>query len=143
MKTSPFRSSFFQADRWKSRLLPWLVGLAVFLPAIPPALADPGRSVEAHTTTHHGRFYVSGLLTGVLPGHQHAGSHVEVEVLDGQGRVLATAWNPIGRPTAHPRGSRWGRERFVVSFPETLGRQAALVRVRFHNHSHSTCQNEC
>jgi len=131
------------ARRWKRWGLPGLFCLAVLLVAASTVRADPGSSLTAHTAIHQGRFFVSGVWTSIRPGHQQPGSHVDIELIDARGQVIAAAADPIGRPTAHPRSTRWGRERFVVSFPETLGRETARVRVTFHNHPHSLCPGDC
>lgn len=89
-----------------------------------------------------GKIYVSGVITAKLPGMHHGASHVDVELLDAGGHVVAAETDYVGKPTGHPQTSRHGKEKFVVSFPAGVSRETVRVRVIFHNHAHASCANE-
>jgi hypothetical protein len=79
------------------------------------------------------RLYVAGAVKGRFI---NPSTHVDVQLIDGSGRVVAEKQDDID--LAHPRTAhgRHGRHSYVASFPLSEARQAAKIRVTYHNESH-------
>jgi len=82
------------------------------------------------------RLYVAGSMKKRIGYHALSSAHVDVQLLDAQGRVLAGKQDDIDH--AHPRTARGriGRSTYVASFPLELARQAASIRVSYHLKPH-------
>ncbi|MBN8708691.1 MAG: hypothetical protein J0I10_04885 [Verrucomicrobia bacterium] len=82
------------------------------------------------------KLYVTGSIRK-RPGNTLL-SHVDVQLVDAQGRVIAEARESISY--RHPRtgGGKIGRSPFVASFPLAEARQAAKIVVRYHSGSHGS-----
>ncbi|GAT31796.1 hypothetical protein TSACC_2190 [Terrimicrobium sacchariphilum] len=82
------------------------------------------------------KLYVTGSIRK-RPGNTLL-SHVDVQLLDARGRLIAEAREPISY--RHPRtgNGKIGRSPFVASFPLAEARQAARIIVRYHPSSHGS-----
>ncbi len=82
------------------------------------------------------KLYVTGSIRK-RPGHTLA-SHVDVQLVDVHGRVIAEERNAISY--RHPRtgNGHTGRSSFVASFPLADARRAAKIIVRYHSASHGS-----
>lgn len=83
------------------------------------------------------RLYVAGSLHRPRGYHFASAAHVDVQLLDQSGRILAEDQDDIDL-IANPRttGNRSRRSSYVVSFPLDLARRAASIRVSYHQQSH-------
>jgi hypothetical protein len=79
------------------------------------------------------RLYVAGAVRGRFINPY---THVDIQLIDGSGQVIAEKQDD--NDLAHPRTARGhhGRHTYVASFPLSEARQAAKVRVTYHNGSH-------
>jgi hypothetical protein len=79
------------------------------------------------------RFLVTG---SVRPTFSSVGNHLDVQLIEANGRVIAENVETI--KLGHPRASRsrHGADTFVTSFPLTAARQASRVKVNLHTSSH-------
>jgi hypothetical protein len=125
-------------------LLATLIASATAICAL-PVQTDSGSqaTLTAQTTSKHGKLFVSGTASSLQPGLRHAASHVEVDLVNARGQTIASVTDKIGKPGRHPRTTGQRKERFVASFPDAIARQAARVRVVFHNHGHRSCEKGC
>lgn len=82
------------------------------------------------------KLYVTGSIRK-RPGNTLL-SHVDVQLLDARGRLIAEAREPISY--RHPRtgNGKIGRSPFVASFPLAEARQAARIIVRYHPSGHGS-----
>ena len=81
-----------------------------------------------------GRLYVSG------SAKKHAlssGGHVDVQLVDASGRVIAEKQDSINPQHPRPGGGKRYSSSYVTSFPISEARNAAKIRVTFHSGSHS------
>ncbi len=84
------------------------------------------------------RLYVSGAVEKSFGRHVPYGAHVDVQLVDRAGRVVAEKQDGIEPASPRPAGSRSGRHRYAVSFPLGEARQSAKVVVRYHLDGHNT-----
>jgi len=84
------------------------------------------------------RLYVSGAVEKAFGRHIPYGAHVDVQLVDKAGRVVAEKQDDIDSSSPRSAGSRSGRHRFAVSFPIEEARQSAKVVVRYHLDDHNT-----
>lgn len=110
-----------------------------------PVQTSPGSQATliAQTTSKHGKLYIAGTIAGLQPANRHTASHVEVDLVNAQGQIIASVTEKIGKPSRHPQTAGHRNEHFVASFPDKVARQAVSVRVVFHNHEHSSCDKGC
>jgi hypothetical protein len=98
-----------------------------------------GKVVTAHTAPHKGMLRVSGLLS---KGSKEAprGSHVDILLLDDNGKVTAAATSEYGGLLQHPSslyGPRYSHYWARVPAPLHSG---STVRVVFHEAPVAECQ---
>jgi hypothetical protein len=108
--------------------------------------ATGGEIASARAFETSDRLYVAGSMRKHAGYHALSPAHVDVQLLDAQGRVLAEQQDDID--LAHPRtaSGRIGKSDYVASFPLELARQAASIRVSYHLKSHpvrSTGASSC
>jgi hypothetical protein len=98
--------------------------------------ATGGEIASARAFETSDRLYVAGSMRKRIGYHALSTAHVDVQLLDAQGRVLAEKQDDIDH--AHPRtaSGRIGNSTYVASFPLELARQAASIRVSYHLKSH-------
>lgn len=78
------------------------------------------------------KLFVAG---SARPALSSGGSHVDVQLISADGRVVAGETEMI--KLGHPRGSRSRHgDSFVASFPLTDAGRASRVRVTFHSSGH-------
>lgn len=84
------------------------------------------------------RLYVAGSMRKGGVYHKPAAAHVDVQLLDAGGNILAEDQDDID--SAHPRTAhgRSGRSSYVASFPLEVARQAVSIRVSYHPESHAS-----
>jgi hypothetical protein len=99
-------------------------------------------STRAFETTN--RLYVAGSMRRSIGLRAPLGAHVDIQLLDKNGHILAEKQDEIDSP-AHPRaaGGRSHRHRssYVASFPLDLARQAASIRVSYHPEQHAASRS--
>lgn len=109
------------------------------------ACANPGTSavthsfpsgVNARTVEHGGSLCVTGTVRRPFGHPLPPGAHVDIEVLDGSGRVIASGRDGIA--PVHPRleQRRSGRYPFTVCLPRPE-QEGWTVRVSYHADAHS------
>jgi hypothetical protein len=89
-------------------------------------------SFRVHETSD--RLYVAGRAKA----HQlRRPMHVDIELIGGDGRVVAQKTDPLDS-SYHPRVSsgRHGYQSYIASFPLSEARQAAKIRVVYHENNH-------
>lgn len=98
------------------------------------APANSGEVVSFRAFETDERLYVAG---SAKPFRFRTGTHVDVQLLDRQGQVIAERRDDI--VPAHPRTAhgRGGRYSYVASFPLDVARNAAKVRIVCHAEHHS------
>jgi hypothetical protein len=84
------------------------------------------------------RLYVSGHIKKSFGRHIPYAAHVDVQLVDKMGRVIAEKQDDIDPP--HPKSSSGisGRISYVASFPLSEARQAAKITVRYHLDGHTS-----
>lgn len=90
-----------------------------------------GRAFEAG-----GKLYVTGSMRKHAGRHIAPHAHVDIQLIAGNGRVIAERHDEI--EPAHPRHeqARGGHYAYVASFPAAQARQAAKIRVSYHLERH-------
>jgi hypothetical protein len=90
-----------------------------------------GGKVSGHAYESSGRLYVSGHIQKSFGRHIPYAAHVDVQLVDKMGRVIAEKDADID--TSHPisGGSRSGQIPYVASFPLNEARQAVKIVVRY------------
>lgn len=90
-----------------------------------------GGVASTHAYESSDRLYVSGHLQKSFGRHIPYAAHVDVQLIDNMGRVLAEKQDDID--PSHPKvgGSRSGLSSYVASFPISKARQAARIVVRY------------
>lgn len=83
------------------------------------------------------RLYVSGHIQKSFGRHIPYAAHVDVQLLDNAGRVVAEKQDDIDPPHPKSGSGRSGQISYVASFPLSEARQAAKIFVRYHSSSHS------
>lgn len=82
------------------------------------------------------RLYVAGGINKRigLP----ATAHVDVQLVDANGSVIAEKQDALNVPDRHPRTAahRFSRPTYVASFPLSEARQASKIVVRYHRTPH-------
>ncbi len=100
--------------------------------ALPIEIIDSnGGKVASHAYESSGRLYVSGHIQKSFGRHIPHAAHVDVQLVDKMGRVIAEKDADID--TSHPitGGSRSGQIPYVASFPLNEARQAVKIVVRY------------
>ncbi len=88
-------------------------------------------SFRAHETSD--RLYVAGSARK----HRLSNTaHVDVQLIDSSGTVLAEGQNDISPTHTPPGGGKRFTDSYVVSFPLSKARQAAKIRVIYHGNAH-------
>jgi hypothetical protein len=84
------------------------------------------------------RLYVAGGLNKRI-GIPTA-AHVDVQLVDANGKIIAEKQDDIALPYRHPRTSanRFRRPTYVASFPLSEARQASKIIVRYHRVPHGS-----
>lgn len=82
------------------------------------------------------RLYVTGSIRK-RPGNTLL-SHVDVRLVDAQGRVIAEARESISYRHPSTGNGKIGRSSFVASFPLAEARQASKIIVTYHSASHGS-----
>lgn len=92
-------------------------------------------SVRAFETSN--TLYVAGTVQRPSGHSLPPGAHIDIDLLDRTGRVIATGQDRI--VPVHPRQERRraGRYSFVVGFPLAIGRDAGRIRITYHPQTHS------
>jgi len=63
-------------------------------------------------------------------------AHVDIQLLDSSGSVIAKGQNDINPTHPAPGGGRRFTDSYVVSFPLSQAQQAAKIRITYHCSSH-------
>lgn len=82
------------------------------------------------------KLYVTGSIRK-RPGNTLL-SHVDVLLVDGQGRVIAEVRERVSYRHPNTGNGKIGRSPFAASFPLAEARQAAKIVVRYHSGSHGS-----
>lgn len=92
-------------------------------------------AVHVHETSD--RLYVSGSIRKSFGRHIPSAAHVDVQLIDHTGRVIAERQDDID--PVHPKisGGMAGRSSFVAGFPADEARQAAKIVVSYHLDGHN------
>jgi hypothetical protein len=90
-----------------------------------------GGKVTGHAYESSGRLYVSGHIQKSFGRHIPHAAHVDVQLVDKMGRVIAEKDADID--TSHPitGGSRSGQIPYVTSCPLNEARQAVKIVIRY------------
>jgi len=124
-----------------------LAGLGVFALAAcsttasslsPEVAGSPHGDVDKpRVFTSGAKLYVAGSMKRRIGHALHMAAHVDIQLIDRQGRVIAEKQDDID--AIHPRRDRrhMGRYAYVASFPAALKDQAVTVRVSYHPARHS------
>lgn len=101
--------------------------------ALPVSAA--GNIASARAFESNGSVYVTGTIR--RPHHLPHSAHVDVELLDASGRVIATRQDAID--AAHPRieRRRGGKYPFALGFADDVAGSVRSIRVVYHAHAHS------
>jgi len=97
-----------------------------------------GEILGARAHESSDRLYVSGAVEKSFGRHVPYSAHVDVQLVDGEGRVVASQQDNIEPASPSPAGSHSGRHRYSVSFPLAEARQSAKVVIRYHLDGHNT-----
>ncbi len=89
-------------------------------------------SFRAHETSD--RIYVAGSARRHLPSNT---SHVDVQLIDSSGNVIAEGQDDINPIHPRPGGGKRFTDSYVVSFPLSEARQAVTIRVIYHGGAHN------
>lgn len=83
------------------------------------------------------RLYVSGGIRKSFGRHIPSAAHVDVQLIDRAGRVIAERQDDI--EPVHPKisGGMTGRSSYVAGFPADEARRAAKIVVRYHMDGHN------
>jgi hypothetical protein len=105
---------------------------------LPIDVVNPGGGRLAATRAYETgtRLYVMGSFQRTVGQHLPVSAHVDIQLLDARGKILATQGEDID--AKHPRFGQASGNRFsyTVSFPLETARQAARIRVLFHERLH-------
>ena len=91
-----------------------------------------------HAYESASRLYVSGNIRKSFGGHIPYAAHVDVQLLDDAGRVIAEKHDDIDPVPPHPSSGISGRISYVVSFPASEASKAGKIVVRYHLDSQSS-----
>lgn len=92
---------------------------------------------RVHAYESFGRLHVSGSV-GKSFGRPHPyAAHVDVQLVDASGRVIAEKQDNIDPGHPLSAGSRSGKQGYAASFPLSEARNAAKIVVRYHLEGHS------
>jgi hypothetical protein len=83
------------------------------------------------------RLYVAGHVKKSFGSHTPYAAHVDVQLVDKTGRVIAEKEDDIDPPHPKSGGGRSGQISYVASFPLSEARQAAKIVVRYHLDGHA------
>ena len=102
------------------------------LPVSAAGNIDSARAFESN-----GSVYVPGTIRKPYGHHLPHSAHVDVELLDASGRVIATRQDAID--AAHPRieQRRGGNYPFALGFADDVAGRVRSIRVVYHAHAHS------
>ncbi len=85
------------------------------------------------------RLYLSGSIKKWTGHRPPMAAHIDVQLIDVNGKILAEVQDNI-KPSTPLHAARGGRHSaYVASFPIAQAKEAARIRVRYHQQSH-TCQ---
>ena len=84
------------------------------------------------------RLYVSGHIKKSLGRHIPYAAHVDVQLVDKMGRVIAEKQDDIDPPRPKSFAAMTGRISYVASFPLSDARQATKITVRYHLDGHTS-----
>ncbi|MCK9588622.1 MAG: hypothetical protein WC076_03075 [Terrimicrobiaceae bacterium] len=95
-----------------------------------------GKVSGTHAYESSDRLYVSGSIQKSFGRHIPYAAHVDVQLIDTAGRIIAEKQDAID--PSHPRtaSSRSGRISYVTSFPTGEARKATKIIVRYHLDGH-------
>jgi len=82
------------------------------------------------------RLYVSGRMEKSFGRHIPCTAHVDVQLVDDSGRVVAEKQDDIDPP--HPKSGSPGQIGYVASFPLGEARQASKIVVRYSLEEHGS-----
>jgi uncharacterized lipoprotein YbaY len=107
-------------------------GPVVSLPVTKSGPVASARAFESQDSV-----YVAGTVNRPFGHHLPHSAHVDVELLDASGRVIASRQDAIR--AVHPRheNRRGGQYSFAIGFPKGETGGAQTIRVSYHAHSHS------
>jgi hypothetical protein len=84
------------------------------------------------------RLYVSGHIQKSFGRHVPYAAHVDVQLIDNEGRVIAEKQDDIHPEHPKSGSGRSGRTSYVASFPISEARQAAKIVARYHLNGHAS-----
>jgi len=93
-----------------------------------------GKIFSARVTETANRLYVAGQAK---PHRLRTSTHVDVQLLDAQGRVIAEKSDTVEPVNPRTRHARGGKVAYVISFSKAEAQSAKSVRVIYHDESHS------
>ena len=114
----------------------WFKQAASTLP-VESAVVGSGHlgSIRAHETAD--RLYVTGRAR---QPHATPHTHVDVQLLRANARVIAQGRDDIGAAQPKPGGGKRLHDSFAVSFPLSDAREADRIRVVYHTGNHSSSE---
>lgn len=104
-------------------------------PAATPQSSGKGSISAVKTHSQDGQLTVSGTARRHAPSHHASGAHVEVQLLDPKGRVIARQTDRIA-PVSPKRDSKQRITAFHAKFPNSVASKASSVRVVYHGEPH-------
>lgn len=106
-------------------------------PVISLPVKTTGNIASAKAFESRGSVYVSGTVRKPFGHHLPHSAHVDIELLDASGQVIATRQDGI--QAVHPRHERrrGGQYSFTLGFPKGEVGETQAIRVIYHAHSHS------
>ncbi len=106
--------------------------------------ATGGKIASTRAFETSDRLYVAGSMRRSIGHRPPVGAHVDIQLLDKNGNVLAEKQDEINSHV-HPRAAGGLNHRlkssYVASFPLDLARQAASIRVSYHPKSHAVSRS--
>lgn len=96
-----------------------------------------GKLSPPHAYESFDRLYVSGSLQKSFGRHLPCAAHVDVQLIDNKGRMVAEKHDDIDPTHPFSAGNISGRTGFVTSFPASEARKAAKIVVRYHMDGHA------
>lgn len=116
--------------------LSWIaVASAQAVPAVTIQSSGKGSITAVKTHFEDGQLTVSGMARRHVPAHHASGAHVEVQLVDSKGRVIARQTNRIA-PVSPKRDSKQRMTSFHARFPDSVASRASSIRVVYHGEPH-------
>lgn len=84
------------------------------------------------------KLYVAGSTQRTTGYAIHYATHVDIELIGRDGRVLAEKEDDIDAVSPRQERTRQARYSYVASFPLSEARQAAKIRVAYHSAKHAS-----